>query len=138
VDIDNVQAPLPALSYENTAFWTGGAEGLLLIDRCGDCRRWLHPPIPVCNRCGSRNVRAEAASGQATILTYTINRHAWTPGSKVPYPLAIVELDEQAGLRLTTRIVACPVDAVRIGMPVEVVFQQHRDVWLPLFRPVAA
>jgi uncharacterized protein len=138
VENDDGNVPLPALGHENRAFWTGGAEGRLLIARCGDCRRWLHPPIPVCDQCGSRNIAPEAASGRAMVLTYTINRHAWTPGTKVPYLIAIVELVEQPKLRLTTRIVGCPVHGVRIGMAVEVVFQRHEDVWLPYFQPVAA
>jgi hypothetical protein len=49
-----------------------------------------------------------------------------------------VELAEQRGLRLTTNIVNCQLDEVRIGMPVRVVFEQHDDVWLPLFEPDAA
>jgi hypothetical protein len=33
--------------------------------------------------------------------------------------------------------VDCPVEDVRIGMPVEVEFEHHEDVWIPVFRPVA-
>ena len=35
---------LPALTPRNRAFWTGGASGRLLIQRCADCDRWVHPP----------------------------------------------------------------------------------------------
>jgi uncharacterized OB-fold protein len=48
--------------------------------------------------------------------------------------LAIVELVEQDGLRLTTRIVDISPEAVRIGLSVRVQFEQVEDVWLPLFR----
>jgi len=37
-----------------------------------------------------------------------------------------------------TNIVECPPDAVYVGMPVEVRFEQHDDVWIPLFAPRAA
>jgi hypothetical protein len=51
--------------------------------------------------------------------------------------VAIVELEEQAGLRLMTNIVNCPVDGVEIGMPVEVCFEELEDgAYLPLFQPV--
>ena len=53
-----------------------------------------------------------------------------------PYVIAIVELDEQPGLRLTTNIVNCPVEAVHIGMRVRVLFDHREDVWLPLFEPL--
>jgi uncharacterized OB-fold protein len=63
-----------------------------------------------------------------------VNRHRWFPGQQVPYVLAIVELVEQPGLRLMTRMVDVATDSVRIGMPVHVQFEQVDDVWLPLFR----
>jgi hypothetical protein len=55
---------------------------------------------------------------------------------QVPYVVAIVELPEQSGLRLTTNIVNCQPDQVRIGMAVAVTFCEQEDVFLPLFEPV--
>jgi len=50
--------------------------------------------------------------------------------------VAIVELEEQAGLRLTTNLVGCAPADVAIGMPVRVVFEDAGDgVFLPLFEP---
>ena len=66
-------------------------------------------------------------------MTFTVNHHAWFPGQQVPYVLAIVELEEQPGLRLTTRLVGLEPEEVRIGLPVRVRFEQVEDVWLPLF-----
>jgi len=39
-------------------------------------------------------------------------------------------------VRLMTNIVGCPPDAVHVDMPVQVVFEQYDDVWIPLFTPV--
>jgi uncharacterized OB-fold protein len=50
--------------------------------------------------------------------------------------VAIVEIDEEPDVRLTTNIVGCDVDAVCIGMPVTVLFEQWDDMWIPLFEPV--
>lgn len=128
------RSPLPELQFENVPFWTGGARGQLLITRCKSCVRWIHPPLPRCPRCRGAEVAPEQVSGRARVHTFTVNRHPWFPGQQVPYVLAIVELIEQKGLRLTTRLVDVPPDAVRIGMPVRVQFEQVEDVWLPLFR----
>jgi uncharacterized OB-fold protein len=50
--------------------------------------------------------------------------------------VAIVELEEQPSLRLTTNLVGCEPAAVRIGMPLRVVFEAREDgVFLPLFEP---
>ena len=60
------------------------------------------------------------------------------PGLDVPYAIAMVELPEQPGMRLTTNIVECEPEDVHIGMEVEVVFEQREDVYFPLFRPVGS
>lgn len=75
-------------------------------------------------------------SGLGTVATCTVNHQAWRPGLTVPYSVAIVELDEQPGLRLTTNIVGCDPQAVYIGQRVRVQFEQQEDVWIPLFTPV--
>ena len=50
----------------------------------------------------------------------------------------IVEIDEQSGLRLTTNLVNCAPEEIRIGMPVRVVFEQHDDLAIPLFEPAGS
>jgi acetyl-CoA acetyltransferase len=50
-----------------------------------------------------------------------------------PYLIAVVALEEDANVRLTTNIVGCDPSDVRIGQRVAVRFEQHGDVWLPLF-----
>ena len=129
---------LPALNDRNRAFWQGGRDGALMIQRCRPCGHYIHPAGPICPICRSRDVAPEAVAGRATVATYTINRQRWEPGLEAPYVIAIVELAEQASLRLTTNIVGCPPDQVQIGMRVRVVFDHREDVWLPLFVPEAA
>ena len=55
------------------------------------------------------------------------------PGPELPYVVAIVEIDEDPSIRLTTNIVGCEPEDVEIGMPVRVVFEHHAaddgDVW---------
>ncbi len=105
-----------------------------MIHRCNTCRRFFHPPAPICPSCGSLDVGPEATSGRGTIATYTINQQAWTPELTAPYVVAIVELDDQPGLRLLSNVVGLPPEQVRIGMQVQVAFEQHEDIWLPLFK----
>lgn len=126
---------LPALNERNRIFWQGGSEGKLKFYRCQACGHYIHPGAPVCPVCHSRDIAGEAVSGRATIATYTINRQRWEPGLEQPYIVAIVEIDEQPSVRLTTTIVNCAIDAVHIGMKVKVIFDHREDVWLPLFEP---
>jgi uncharacterized OB-fold protein len=127
---------LPAVGPENEHFWKGGADGELRFLRCDDCRTFVHPPSPVCPECLSRSLRPEAVSGRAIVHTYTVNEQPWIPGFDPPYVVAIVDIEEQAGLRLTTNIVNCGIDDVAIGMSVTVCFEECEDgIFIPLFEP---
>jgi uncharacterized protein len=127
--------PLPALTVNNTAFWTGGERGELLIYRCQDCGYYVHPPVRFCPRCESRNVDAEPVSGRGSVASFTINHQQWEPDLDVPYVMALIELDEQPDVRLVTNIINCRPESVRIGMRVQATFEAAGDVWIPLFEP---
>ena len=129
---------LPELTPDNVHFWQGGEHGHLVLFRCDDCGLWIHPSAPICRGCLSRNVGPQPTSGRGVIASFTINHQPWIPGVKVPYVVAIVELNDQVGLRMMTNIVGCEPSAVRIGLPVHVVFKHHEDVWLPYFELDAA
>lgn len=128
---------LPALNADNRAFWQGGTDGELRMHHCEACARFFHPPAPVCPRCLAASVAPRAVSGAGVVVTYTVNHQPWRADLKEPYVVAIVELTEQAGLRFVTNIVGTPPAEVFIGMPVRVRFEQHEDVWLPLFEKAA-
>lgn len=130
--------PLPAVTPLNEHFWRGGATGRLLIQRCEACGYWLHPPSPVCRRCLSTDVSPSTVSGRGRVRTYTVNHQAWFPRLPTPYVIAIVELDEQPGLQFLTRLVDCSPERVTSGLRVEVRFEPHGDVHLPLFAPAAS
>ena len=126
---------LPRVRDDNEFFWTSGEDGRLRFTRCQSCGYWIHPTSPICPECHSKDLAPEEVSGSATLHTYTINRQAWIPGFDPPYVVAIVELPEQEGLRLTTNLVNVELEDVQIGMPVKVTFEHWEDVWLPLFEP---
>ena len=126
--------PTPRLTEDTRAFWQGGREGRLNIMRCQDCGWWFHPPSPRCPSCFGENVEARPAAGRGHIYSFTINRRVWEPGLAVPYVIAIVELDEQPGLRLLANVVDCDLDEVAIGKRVEVGFIERGQVHLPVFR----
>jgi len=70
------------------------------------------------------------------VYSFSIVHVKLAPGFDPPYVVALVELDEQAGLRLVTNIVQSPIEAIHIGMPVDVVFEDVTpEITLPFFRP---
>lgn len=127
--------PLPQLTPANQWFWTSGEDGRLRIQRCTDCDAYVHPPVPICPVCRSRAWEPTPVSGRATVVGFTVNRHPWLPGFDPPYVIANVALADAPGVHLTTNVVGCEPDDVHVGQEVAVRFEQHEDVWLPLFEP---
>jgi uncharacterized protein len=125
---------LPRLDEENTFFWTSGADGQLRFLRCNECGYFIHPPLPQCPCCVSKDIAPAVVSGKGTVHSFTVNHQPWD-GSTEPWAIVLIELAEQEGLRLTSNMVNCANEEVRIGMPVRVAFEQHDDVYFPLFEP---
>ena len=134
---------LPLVDDRNRPFWTGGDRGELCLQHCVDCGRIVHPPAPRCPEDFGTRLEWRALSGRARVATYTINHQPWLPGPPLPWVIAIVELEEDPRVRLTTQLVDCPPERVEIGLPVRVCFEAHPGaegdegdgVWLPLFAP---
>lgn len=127
--------PLPELLPGTDWFWTSGADGRLKVQGCRDCKTLVHPPVPVCGACRSRLWEPVEVSGRGTVAGFTVNAHPWLPGFDPPYVIAVVALEEDPGVRLTTNVVGCEPDEVHVGQEVEVRFEQYDDVWIPLFAP---
>jgi uncharacterized OB-fold protein len=132
-----VRRPRPTPSPTTEAFWAATAEGQFLLQRCRACGAVQFYPKTTCTTCGSGALDWEAASGRGTLHTFTVARRATHPAfeGSDPYVVAIVELAE--GPRVTGNLVDCPVDDVRIGMAVELVWddQDGDGIRLPLWRP---
>lgn len=127
---------LPTTDEPSGFFWTSGADGRLRFLRCTACSTLIHPPAPVCPSCYGREAQPSPVSGRGTVHSFTVNHQPWD-GDPEPWVIALVSIDEQPDVRLTTNLVDVAPDAVRIGMPVEVTFEDHDPVFVPLFRPVA-
>jgi uncharacterized OB-fold protein len=127
--------PLPALTPASEWFWTSGADGKLRIQGCDDCGTLVHPPVPVCPKCHSSASAPREVSGRATVVGFTVNIQQWLPDMTPPYVIAVVTIDESDDVRLTTNIVGVPPAEVHIGQRVQVSFEHHEDVWLPVFSP---
>ena len=79
-----------------------------------------------------------AVAGTGTIETFTVNYQKWLPELETPYVIARVSLDGVPGVVLTTNIVGCHVTEVDIGDKVRVTFEQHGEIFVPLFEKIAA
>ncbi len=128
--------PYPVIDEDNRAFWEGAQRHELIIKRCGDCGFYIHYPKPFCPKCWSENVQPTQVSGRGRVFSFNIVRQQLAPGIPPPYVVALVSLEEQESVRLICNIVECPPEAVSIGMPVEVTFQDgDEELTIPQFKP---
>ena len=135
-----VAPPIPEPGPLTRFFWEGVDAGELRIQRCRECRHYIHYPRPYCRFCRSGDLAGEKVSGAATLYTWTIAHQPFHPFfvDRVPYTLATVELVEQAGLMFLSHIVACPEDLLRAGMALSVTFEELAPgLVLPMFQPAA-
>ena len=135
--------PVPLRDEASAAFFDGALAGRLMLLRCGACGTFQSPvayvgvPVrPRCARCFSPELEWAPSSGRATLYSYAVMHQVYDEAfaAEVPYNLAVVETEE--GVRLTTQVVGCDDDELRIGMALEVAFERlSDDVAIPKFRP---
>ena len=131
--------PIPHVDEESKGYWEACRRHELVLQRCSACRTLRYYPRAVCPECMSSEVAWERMSGRGTVYTFTATYQNQSPGfrDELPYVLAYVTLDE--GVQMLSNIVGCPADQVKIGMPVEVTFEDVNDhIAIPRFRPVAS
>ena len=129
--------PLPRIDEESKGFWEACQRHELYVQKCRECGTLRYYPRALCPQCLSDRVEWVLSPGRGTVYTFTVTYQNQAPGFRdsLPYVMAYVELDE--GVRMLTTIVDCPPDQVRIGMPVQVTFEDATpEVSIPRFKPL--
>ncbi|MGH9025964.1 MAG: Zn-ribbon domain-containing OB-fold protein [Acidimicrobiia bacterium] len=119
-------------------FWEATADHRLVVPRCTGCGAYRMPPGPFCHVCRMQDIEWVEQSGRGEVYSFTVIRHGVIPDVKeaLPFVAAVVELPDTGGVRLVANIVQCEPEAVRIGMPVELFWNDVREgVSIPCFRP---
>ncbi|MFC6885415.1 MULTISPECIES: Zn-ribbon domain-containing OB-fold protein [Actinomadura] len=126
--------PVPTPSPLTAPYWDACGRGELALQRCAGCARYVHFPEPACPYCGGADLPYETVGGRGAVHTFTVVHRAFLPGFAPPYAVAWVELPE--GARVFGGVTGCPPGDVRIGMPVEVCFDDLDGFGpMPYWRP---
>jgi len=132
--------PLPNVDLDNQPFWDGLREHKFLLFRCMTCGAYYWPKA-YCrfhdNEPFMGNLEWAEASGKGKVFAFNIHHWPLHPGFKedVPYVYALIELNE--GPLISSNVINIDPKDVKVGMPVEIVYEDHpsEDFTLPKFRP---
>ena len=128
--------PIPTITPDMESFFAAAKRHELVVQRCVQCGAHRFPAREMCSHCLSRQVEWVPVSGAGEIFSYNVMHQVYHPGfaAEVPYAVVVVKLAE--GAKMTSSLVGVLPHAVRIGMPVRVVFEEITpEVTLPKFVP---
>jgi uncharacterized OB-fold protein len=136
--------PIPIRDETSAPFFDGALHGRLMLLRCAACATFSSPiayiGVPMrarCVNCFSGEFEWASSSGSATLYSFVLMHQLYDEAfaEEIPYNISVVETDE--GVRLTSQVVGCPNDQLRIGMALEVTFERlSDDIAIPKFRPL--
>lgn len=117
-------------------FWEAARAHRLVAPRCSACGLHRFPPTPFCPRCQAQGLDWVSLSGVGKVYSYTIVVRAVIPEMEphLPYVPAVIELPDAQGCRLISNIVDAPLEDIRVGCEVHVVWDHVREgVVVPRF-----
>jgi uncharacterized OB-fold protein len=136
--MDSYEKPLPIPAPEAKPFWEYCKQHELRMQKCSKCGKLRNPPNIICPECHSMDFEWVKISGKGRVFSYVVYHYtydkAWA--NDVPYIVASIELDE--GPRIKSNIIECKPEHVKIGMPVEIQFEDvTNEFTLYKFKPIA-
>jgi hypothetical protein len=130
------EKPLPHIDDLNRPYWEAAKRHELVLQRCDSCGHYRYPAGLSCPACLSDKLRWVKVSGRGTVYTWTVIHQLYHPAFTADLPYAVVAVELAEGPRMNTSLTACKIEDIRVGMPVEVVFDDVTEVMtLPRFRP---
>jgi uncharacterized OB-fold protein len=112
----------------------------LLVDRCDECGIFHEPPSSLCPACWSSKITPTEVAGTGTVhLVMFLLQGPPAEGVdySTPYPVVVVDLDEQEGLRFTGTVIGADNGDILIGSRVELTWFERFGGLRPAFRLVA-
>jgi uncharacterized OB-fold protein len=135
------EMPAPHPNMDDAGFWDACREQRLRFQACGSCGAVRNPPAPICGQCHSTETTWVGAPSRAALYTFTVVHHASHSAvvGQLPYVAAVVEFPELPGVRLISNVTGVGPAELRIGMPLQLWWDDIGDgMMVPRFKPVSA
>jgi len=134
----NYAKPLPGPTAEQKPFWNYCKAHELRMQKCHRCGNIRYPISFICPKCQSVDpAEWVKLSGKGTVYSFTNVNYVYHKAfaSEIPYVIAVIALEE--GPRILSNIIKWKKEDLKIGMPVEVEFEDVTDQFaLPKFKPL--
>ena len=127
--------PIPARTPELEPFFAAAQRRQLVVQRCRQCDTHRFPAREICSECLSNVADWVPVSGKGEIFSFNVMHQIYHPGfaAEVPYAVVVIKLAE--GAKMLSNVVDVAPHDIRIGMPVEVTFEDITDeITLPKFK----
>ena len=111
-------------------FWEAANDSRLVVQKCGECNRFQHPPAQECGKCGTGgDLRWEQVSGKGRIYNSGVVHDCPIRllQDDQPFNVAVIMLDEDPGIQMYSHLPGTPVDDVPLGADVEVIFEDSAN-----------
>lgn len=107
-------------------YFTAARSGRLLLPHCPRDGYFFYPR-QCCPTCLREDWQWREAPPRATLYTFTVDRVGLDPNHQLPLPhiIALAQLD--CGPRILGPLRGCAPEEVRVGMPLELVFEQFAE-----------
>ena len=133
--------PLPAPNPDTKPFWDACKNHELRAQQCSACGRFRWPPQGVCPSCYSWDFEWAKLAENGTVCSFVVVHYASVPAfaDDIPYVIAQITIDGTGNqVILTSNVIDCPWEEVKVGMAVRVVYDDVTPEYtLAKFRPIA-
>ncbi len=134
--------PLPAPNPDTKPFWDACKDHELRAQQCSACGRFRWPPQGVCPSCYSWDFAWAKLGESGTVSSFVVVHYVSVPAfaDDIPYTVAQITIDGTDNhVILTSNVIDCPWEEVKVGMAVRVVYDDVTPEYtLAKFRPVAS
>ncbi len=142
VDTRPWNKPWPNIDWDSAPFWEGLKQHKFLLWHCPQCDAYYWPKAYCINHPPKdprmSDMEWVEVPGRGKVFSWNAIYYVFHPGFKddVPYIQVCVELDQ--GPIVSSTLIDCSPDEVYVGMPVEVVYEDHPNegFTVPRWRPI--
>ncbi len=119
--------PSPKPTEESSYYWEGCSVGELRYQYCKKCVRAQFPPSARCRTCHRSKIEWKRSGLKGTLHSFSLVHRAPTKAfaADVPYYVGLVDMNE--GFRIMTNVQATSDRRIKIGAPVEIIFENRGD-----------